>query len=113
MKNYSSLLRPFCATLLLLIFTILVQGQCPKVNGIIKDEDGAALQGADIIVKGSAKGVTSGPDGRFRINISGNSAILVISHVGFVTQEVPAAAGSTPEVTLKRNVSALNDVVVI
>ncbi len=113
MKKYSSLLRPACVTLLLQIFTILAQGQTRQVSGTIKDETGATVEGADIIVKGSTKGVRSAANGSFTITISGASATLVISHVGFVTQEIPAAAGSTPDVTLVRNVNALNDVVVI
>jgi TonB-linked SusC/RagA family outer membrane protein len=117
MKKYYRFLQLPCASLLLLTLSLLmqisVQAQAQEINGIIKDETGAVMPGVDITVKGSAKGVISGLNGRFRITIPGSSATLVISHVGFVTQELPAAAGSTPDVILKRNVSALNDVVVI
>lgn len=113
MKKRHSILRPACFTWLLLIFSFMTQAQSQQVSGTIKDETGAPLPGVAVVVKGSAKGVNSGPNGKFTITIPGSSAILVISHVGFVTQEVPAAAGSTPEITLARNVSALNDVVVI
>jgi len=113
MKNKHSLLRPFCFTWLWLFFSIMAHGQSQQVSGIIKDETGAAVEGADIIVKGSTKGVQSGTTGKFIISIQGASATLIISHVGFTTQEVPASAGSTQEIFLKRNASALNDVVVI
>ncbi|HVW61937.1 MAG TPA: TonB-dependent receptor [Puia sp.] len=113
MKKRHSILRPACIVWLLLIFSFLAKAQSRQVNGTIKDETGSPLPGVAIVVKGSAKGVNSGPNGKFTITIPGSSAVLVISHVGFVTQEVPAAAGSTAEVTLVRNVNALNDVVVI
>ncbi|HVV04141.1 MAG TPA: TonB-dependent receptor [Puia sp.] len=113
MKNKHSLLQLFCFTGLWLLFSSIAQAQSPQVSGSIKDETGAAVQGADIIIKGSAKGVQSGPTGKFTIPIQGASATLIISHVGFATQEIPASAGSTQEIVLKRNASALNDVVVI
>jgi len=113
MKNKSSFIRLFCFTWLWLIFSTTAHAQSQQISGTIKDETGAAVEGVDVIVKGSTKGVQSGASGRFTISIPGASATLIISHVGFVTQEVPAAAGSTPEVILKRNVSSLNDVVVI
>lgn len=113
MKKIPSLLRLSCFTWLWLLFVTIAQAQSQQVTGTIKDETGAAVEGADILVKGSTKGVRSTTNGSFTISISGGSATLIISHVGFITQEIPAAAGSTPEVVLKRNVNSLNDVVVI
>jgi len=113
MKKYHSILRPACITWLLLIFLAKAQAQSRQVDGTINDETGAAMQGADIIIKGSSKGVRSDPKGKFTITIPENSAVLIISHVGYVTQELPATTGSTLRITMQKNATALNDVVVI
>lgn len=113
MKNKLLLLRLFCFTWLWVICSTTVRAQSRQISGTIKDETGSTVEGADIIIKGSAKGVRSTANGAFTISISGASVTLIISHVGFTTQELSASAGSIQEIILKRNASALNDVVVI
>jgi len=113
MKNKLLLLRLFCFTWLWIICSTTVRAQSQQISGTVKDETGSSVEGADIIIKGSTKGVRSMANGAFTISISGASATLIISHVGFTTQELPVAVGSTQEIILKRNASALNDVVVI
>ncbi|TKK71042.1 TonB-dependent receptor [Ilyomonas limi] len=97
----------------LLAFSYVSQAQSQVVTGSIKDENGAALQGVSVLVKGSSEGVSSDADGRFSIALPGSSAVLVISHIGYATQEVPVTAGSVQDISLKRDVNALNEVVVI
>ena len=98
---------------LLLCCGNMVHAQSSIVSGLVKDENGAAMQGVNIVRKGSSKGVSSDAAGKFSIAIPGSSSTLVISYVGYVTQDLPVNAGSNIEISLKRDVNALNDVVVI
>ncbi len=112
MKKYQLLLPTLCVSLFFMICSVAM-AQSNQISGVIKDESGAAVEGADILIKGSTKGVRSSHDGRFTITIPSNPSVLLISHVGFVTQEFPVTTGNIAEVILKRNINALNDVVVI
>ncbi|MDL2244772.1 SusC/RagA family TonB-linked outer membrane protein [Parabacteroides sp. OttesenSCG-928-J18] len=59
-----------------------------KIAGIVVDQAGEALPGANVVEKGTLMGTTTDADGSFSISIASN-ATLVVSFVGFVTQEIP------------------------
>ncbi|MDR6339473.1 TonB-linked SusC/RagA family outer membrane protein [Filimonas zeae] len=94
----------FCAT--------LAHGQdTVPVSGTIKDSTGQPVAGASIHVKNKTNGVNSGEDGSFRLQAA-NGSTLVISAVGYATQEV-AVTGATPLLlVLKRQAAQLEEVVV-
>jgi len=79
------------------------------VSGTIKDATGAVLEGATVGEKGTSNGVLTGKGGNFTINVKPD-ARLVISYVGFVTQELPATASM--QITLVTNVRTTEEVVV-
>lgn len=111
-------LRFKLSTIVIAVFLMLCCGhmalaQSSVVSGIIKDENDATMQGVNVAVKGSSKGVTSDATGKFSIAIAGKTATLAISYVGYATQEVQVSAGKNIEVSLKRDVNMLSDVVVI
>jgi TonB-linked SusC/RagA family outer membrane protein len=84
------------------------------VNGKVVDGKGNALSGASIIQKEHANATATAADGRFSITIQEDSAVLVISHVGFQSKEVIVKAGTTDiVVALSPGVSSLDDVIVI
>jgi hypothetical protein len=83
------------------------------VSGEVVDDKNSPLQGVSVMVKGTAKGTTTGADGRFVLNDVRNNAVLVISSTGFAAQEVPVSGRATVNVTLSETVSSLNEVVVI
>ncbi|MCC6290242.1 MAG: SusC/RagA family TonB-linked outer membrane protein, partial [Chitinophagaceae bacterium] len=97
---------------MLLLSSIFTFGQNQKtVSGFVRDANGAGVQGASIMIKGSKTGGTfSDENGRFSITAS-SSATLVISAVGYTTQEV-TVGGSTVNVTLSAADNQLNEVVV-
>lgn len=80
-------------------------------NGVVVDENGEPLIGASVLVKGSTIGVTTDFDGNFSIKAS-KGATLVISFIGYVTQEVKVT-GSPLDVRLKPNNQMLEEVVVV
>jgi iron complex outermembrane receptor protein len=92
MKNLTKLKSLFVAVFLLLGTSLMAQ----TISGTISSEDGP-LPGATIIVKGTNNGTTSDFDGNFSIDAS-SSDVLVISFVGFVSQEV--SVGDNDQLTV-------------
>jgi TonB-dependent starch-binding outer membrane protein SusC len=58
------------------------------ISGKITDDKGEPLSGVSILEKGTGNGASSKDDGSFVMNVSSADAILIISYIGFVTQEV-------------------------
>lgn len=87
--------------------------QTKTVNGTVKDKDGEALVGATVSVKGTTKGAATDIDGKFTIAGVPDKGTLVISYVGYETQQVPVAGKTTFDIVLDENNSILDDVVVI
>lgn len=81
-------------------------------SGKVTDEKGEPLSGVSIIEKGTDNGVTTGDDGSFTMDIVSENAILVVSSVGFVTQEIAVKdMGST--IVLYRETQKMDEVVVV
>lgn len=81
-------------------------------SGIVVDEKGQPLSGASIIVKGTNTGVVSDASGHFTIRVPGGHNTLVASYVGFSSQEIVAAPGSSMNITLKQSNVTVSEVVV-
>jgi iron complex outermembrane receptor protein len=82
------------------------------VKGQVTDETGEAVIGASIAVKGTNLGTVTDLDGHFQLTVAEN-AVLVISYIGYVAQELPVAGTSTFNIVLKENAQLLDEVVVI
>jgi TonB-linked SusC/RagA family outer membrane protein len=65
-----------------------------------------------VVVKGTTTGTTTNADGEFTLDAAAD-AVLVISYIGFTTEEVPVAGKSRIEVTLVEDIKALSEVVVV
>ena len=84
------------------------------ITGTIKDgSNGKVLGGATIAVKGGNQQTTSDNKGVFSIVVPDNNAVLVISYVGFITQEVPVGTSTTLDISLQPNPADLAQVVVV
>ncbi len=84
-----------------------------NITGKVTDSKNAPLEGVSISIKGTTKGVTSNASGEFSINNVPDNGILVFSYTGFTIMEVSVKGKKTLNVTLKEQVSGLNDVVVV
>lgn len=108
------------SVLLLLFFTLGIGFshafsffQNPTVTGtIIAESDNIPLLGASILEKGTSNGTSSDMDGNFTLQVSDPNAILVISYIGFKTQEV-ALNGKTQIEVLMADDTLLDEVVVV
>ena len=101
--------------LLILMLTLLlsatVYAQKESFSGVVLDDLGEPVIGASVVQKGVASnGAITDYDGRFRISVE-PGATLVVSYVGFVSQEIKAAPNM--RVVLVEDSKLLNDVVVI
>lgn len=88
------------------------------VTGKVSDENGAALPGVSVLVKGTQKGTTTNADGAFSIAVADASSVLVFSYVGYLSQEVAVRTGSgqarsVVDVQLVSSDKSLEEVVVI
>ncbi len=83
------------------------------VNGKIVDESGEPLPGATIQEKGTTNGAITDIDGSYTISVSSTDAVLVISFVGYISQEVTVGTRSSVDVTLEFDMANLEEVVVI
>jgi TonB-linked SusC/RagA family outer membrane protein len=83
-----------------------------RISGIIKDEKGDAIIGANVLVKGTSIGTTSDMEGRFSFDVPAN-AILRVSYIGYLSQEVHSGNRTTLEITMIEDTKSLEEVVVV
>ncbi len=88
-----------------------VAQQGKVVNGVVSDNQGP-LPGATVVEKGTLNGVTTDINGKFSLKVK-PGATLVISYIGYVTQEVVVGTQQTVKVKLKEESRLLNEVVAI
>jgi len=103
-KLFKNLL--FCYAILLCAFA-----QAQTITGTVSDSNGP-LPGATVIVKGTTNGATTDFDGKYSLEGVSSDALLVISFLGYATQEVNVNGQSTIDVTMVEDVSQLSEVVV-
>ncbi|MEO8172294.1 MAG: TonB-dependent receptor, partial [Sediminibacterium sp.] len=86
-----------------------------QITGTVKDTKGEMLPGVSIQVKGvtGGGGATTGADGKYKIAVSGNTAVLVFTHVGYQTKEQLVGDKSVVNITLSDRPGNLDEVVVI
>ncbi|TPG33892.1 SusC/RagA family TonB-linked outer membrane protein [Flavobacterium pectinovorum] len=84
-----------------------------QIKGTIVDSNGQPLPSANVVEKGTKTGVTTDFDGKFALNVSNENAILIISYIGFDTQEVSLKGQATIKIVLKESAAGLNEVVVV
>lgn len=101
--------------IILLVFILLsssMYAQQRDVTGIVTDSNSQPLPGANILIKGSAVGTLSDFDGNYTIKAS-TGDVIVISYVGFLTQEISLGNQTTLNVQLKEDAALLSEVVLI
>lgn len=87
--------------------------QSTAIEGKITDATGLSLPGVNILEKGTQNGTSTDFEGSFKINVTNNKAVLVISYLGFQTQEISVAGKTKINVSLAEQSNSLNEVVVV
>lgn len=88
------------------------QQSSKKVTGTVTDERGEPIIGANIMEKGTTNGVITDIDGNFSLSVSEN-AILQVSYIGYITQDVAVKNRATVAITLNENAQVLDEVIVV
>jgi len=82
------------------------------VSGTVKDDKGVGVPGISLLVKGTTTGTSTDADGAFRLNVPNGNAVLVVSGVGYLRQEVPVGNAATLSITIKEDPKSLDEVIV-
>lgn len=103
-------------SLLIVVLTLMIgfnaNAQKKSVTGVVKDATGETVIGASVLEKGTNNGIMTNIDGKFALDVAPN-ATLVISYVGYKTQEIPVAGQNQFIVTLEEDTKMLQEVVAI
>ncbi|HBA31576.1 MAG TPA: SusC/RagA family TonB-linked outer membrane protein, partial [Parabacteroides goldsteinii] len=86
--------------------------QDKKVTGVIKDQHGEPVIGANVSVKGTTIGTITGIDGDFALEVPAN-AVIQVSYIGYVPQELRLGGKNHLDVVLKEDSQALDEIVVV
>ncbi|MDF3076812.1 MAG: hypothetical protein K0S09_701 [Sphingobacteriaceae bacterium] len=109
MKNLYKILL----SVLFLYGPVIAQAQTRVVTGVVKDDQGT-LPGITILEKSTpTNGVVTDVEGKFRITLHGNSNVIIVKSLGYVTKEVNVAGKQNVSVTLAMDARGLEDVVVV
>lgn len=88
--------------------------QQKAVSGIVTDsKTNTPLTGVNVVVKGTTTGTFTDSNGKYFINLTETNATLVLSFIGYLTQDISVSSGSTINVTLVEDARVLDEVVVI
>ena len=92
----------------------LVESAVDKtITGQITDAKKQPLPGINIVLKGTKKGTVTDADGRFQLSVPDEGAILQVSSVGFIAQEVAVGSRTIIDILLVEDEKSLNQVIVV
>lgn len=101
--------------LFVLVFSFVglatVLAQTRTITGKVTDNDGEALIGTTVLVKGTSTGTVTDIDGRYSVEVTGNP-ILVFSYTGYAAQEVQVGASNVVDVTMESASVAFEQIIV-
>ncbi|GEP95876.1 SusC/RagA family TonB-linked outer membrane protein [Chitinophaga cymbidii] len=107
-------MKKLLSIIILLLFCLPeLFAQSREITGKVVDDAGEVLIGANVMEKGTNNRAITDPDGRFKLTVSGNTGILQISYIGYVTQELPIKNISNFNIRLASDATKLGDIVVV
>lgn len=89
-----------------------ISQQGKKLTGVIRDNYGDPIIGANVIVKGTTNGTITGIDGDFSLEVP-ESGTLIISFIGYLSREIPLGKDTSLDITLMEDTQRLDEVVVV
>ncbi len=107
-------MRKILLTCFSLAIALAALAQERTVSGTVTStEDGGALPGVNIVVKGTTVGTTTDADGRYSLSIPSDASVLVFSFIGLASREIEIGGRSVVDVSLAPDVRQLSEVVVV
>ena len=113
MKKIIQKKTKYVCLLFLLLLTTAASWAQVNVKGKITDEKGAGISGVTIILKGSNQGTGTDAEGNFSLNVPSGKGTLLVSSIGYLTQEMPLNNRTILNITLASDVKSLENVVVV
>ncbi|MEM9721218.1 MAG: SusC/RagA family TonB-linked outer membrane protein [Bacteroidota bacterium] len=101
-----------CLTMSLMVLCSWVFAQQRTLSGTVVDPEGEPMVGATVQVQGSNSGTLTNQEGRYELSIPENAAVLMVSYIGYATQEIAINGKTTLDVTLQTEEVQLGDVVI-
>ncbi|HTF19496.1 MAG TPA: TonB-dependent receptor [Chryseolinea sp.] len=113
MKNYYQILKRLLLLLIAISSLIDAYSQGRTVKGkVTAHDDGSGIPGANILVKGTTTGTVSDVNGEFTLSVPDNST-LVVSVIGYSTQEIPVLEKAVIDVAMMADVTSLQEIVIV
>ncbi len=88
------------------------QQQSRTISGVVTDQNGETIIGANIVIKNTGQGTVTDMDGKYSLSVPSDNAILVFTYVGFQPQEIVVGSRRTINVTMKDNSQEIDELVV-
>ncbi|MDE6061290.1 MAG: carboxypeptidase-like regulatory domain-containing protein, partial [Duncaniella sp.] len=108
-------MKSFARMLLLVVcafWAISLSAQTRKITGTVTDDAGDPMPGVSVLIKGTNQGAATDLDGKYSLNAN-TGAVLEFSYIGYLTQTVTVGERSVINVTMREDVKALDEVVVV
>jgi len=107
------LLRGIGLPILLLVLSQSLLAQKTITGKINDSKDGSPLPGVSVVAKGSGTGTTTKTDGTYSLSVPSNTNAIVVSSVGYASQEVNISGKTSVDVSLVSSGTSLNEIVVV
>ncbi|MCD9014199.1 SusC/RagA family TonB-linked outer membrane protein [Parachryseolinea silvisoli] len=105
--------QPVAATALAAVTTTAVAPNFTLTGTVISGDDNTTMPGVNVVVKGTTIGTTTDGNGKYTLSVPDEGGVLVLSFIGYATQEVPFTSAQTVvDVTMQVELSTLGEVVV-
>jgi len=88
------------------------QARTKKIKGVVTDEKGEPIIGANVAVRGTTNGTITGVDGDFTLDVP-NNAVLVISYIGYSNKTIQVGNTTDFKISLKEDSQNLDEIVVV
>ncbi|WP_288205723.1 SusC/RagA family TonB-linked outer membrane protein [uncultured Parabacteroides sp.] len=83
-----------------------------RISGIVADQNGEPIIGANVVEKGTNNGTITDVDGSYSLEVQ-PKAVLLVSYIGYITKEIPVGTNTTLTINLSEDTQNLDEVVVI
>lgn len=111
--NLNELAKKAISAFVLSMLCMVAFAQGHQVSGTVKDITGDPMIGVNVLVKGTTNGTITDFDGGFTISNVKETDVLVVSYIGYLTQDVSVGSQKKINVVLKEDAEGLDEVVVI
>ncbi len=102
-----------CLLYLVLLLVGPLSAMAQTITGTVaSSSDGASLPGVSVIEKGTTNGTSTDASGKFVLNVSSQQSVLIVSFIGYASQEIVVGSRTQIDVTLEEDVTQLTEVIV-